>query len=108
MGGDRVSGLRERSVSEASRAVRRSRLAQSPYPAVTLAEPVSNISVMNRSRRVDSWNSLDARLHRQCWGRIGMVGRARVDLFENEHAALGALEAIERIKRKRGYQDATT
>ena len=40
------------------------------------------------------------------WGRIGTVGRVRVDLFENERAALGALEAIERVKRKRGYQDA--
>jgi predicted DNA-binding WGR domain protein len=40
------------------------------------------------------------------WGRIGTVGRVRVDLFEKEHAALGALEAIERAKRKRGYQDA--
>jgi predicted DNA-binding WGR domain protein len=39
------------------------------------------------------------------WGRIGTIGRMRVDLFENEHVALGALEAIERSKRKRGYQD---
>jgi predicted DNA-binding WGR domain protein len=37
------------------------------------------------------------------WGRIGTIGRVRVDLFENEHAALGALDAIERAKRKRGY-----
>jgi predicted DNA-binding WGR domain protein len=39
------------------------------------------------------------------WGRIGTIGRVRVDLFENEHRALGAFEAIERNKRKRGYQD---
>ena len=39
------------------------------------------------------------------WGRIGKIGRVRVDLFENEHAAFGALEAIERAKRKRGYRD---
>lgn len=39
------------------------------------------------------------------WGRIGTIGRMRVDLFENEHRALGAFEAIERNKRKRGYQD---
>ncbi len=39
------------------------------------------------------------------WGRIGRIGRVRVDLFENEHAALGAFEAIECRKRKRGYQD---
>jgi predicted DNA-binding WGR domain protein len=41
-------------------------------------------------------------------GRIGTVGRVRVDLFENDHEALGALEAIERGKRKRGYQDAAS
>jgi predicted DNA-binding WGR domain protein len=40
------------------------------------------------------------------WGRIGTIGRVRVDLFKNERTALGALEAIERVKRKRGYQDA--
>ena len=39
------------------------------------------------------------------WGRIGTIGRVRIDLFENEHVALGACEAIERLKRKRGYQD---
>jgi hypothetical protein len=39
------------------------------------------------------------------WGRIGTIGRVRVDLFETEHAALAALDAIERIKRKRGYRD---
>jgi predicted DNA-binding WGR domain protein len=38
------------------------------------------------------------------WGRIGTIGRVRVDLFENEHGALSAFEAIERSKRKRGYQ----
>ena len=32
------------------------------------------------------------------WGRIGTIGRVRVDLFENEHAALGAFEAIERAR----------
>ena len=39
------------------------------------------------------------------WGRIGTVGRVRVDLFENEHTALGAFDTIERGKRKRGYRD---
>jgi predicted DNA-binding WGR domain protein len=40
------------------------------------------------------------------WGRIGSVGRVRIDLFEDEHAALTAFAAIERRKRKRGYRDA--
>jgi len=39
------------------------------------------------------------------WGRIGTIGRVRVDLFDNEHRALGAFEVIKRSKRKRGYQD---
>ena len=39
------------------------------------------------------------------WGRLGTIGRVRVDLFENEHMALGVFEAIERGKKKRGYHD---
>ena len=39
------------------------------------------------------------------WGRLGTIGRVRVDLFENEHMALGAFEAVERVKKKRGYYD---
>lgn len=39
------------------------------------------------------------------WGRIGTIGRVRVDLFETEQAALDAFDAIKRIKRKRGYCD---
>ncbi|MEP9389986.1 WGR domain-containing protein [Mesorhizobium sp. KR9-304] len=39
------------------------------------------------------------------WGRIGTIGRMRIDLFEDEHAARGAVEAIGGGKRKRGYQD---
>jgi predicted DNA-binding WGR domain protein len=38
-------------------------------------------------------------------GRLGTIGRLRVDLFESEHAALGAFDAIERGKTKRDYQD---
>ena len=40
------------------------------------------------------------------WGRIGSIGRVRIDLFDDEDGALTAFEAIERRKRKRGYQDA--
>ncbi len=40
------------------------------------------------------------------WGRIGSIGRVRVDLFEDEHGALTAFEAIARRKKQRGYRDA--
>jgi predicted DNA-binding WGR domain protein len=39
------------------------------------------------------------------WGRIGTIGRMRIDLFANEKAALTALEAIGRAKIRRGYRD---
>lgn len=39
------------------------------------------------------------------WGRIGTIGRMRIDLFANENEALVALEAIERAKIRRGYQE---
>jgi predicted DNA-binding WGR domain protein len=40
------------------------------------------------------------------WGRIGSIGRVRIDLFDDEDGALTAFAAIERRKRKRGYRDA--
>lgn len=39
------------------------------------------------------------------WGRIGTIGRVRIDLFANEKAALAALETIGRAKLRRGYRD---
>lgn len=39
------------------------------------------------------------------WGRIGTIGRMRIDLFANENEALVALEAIEQAKIRRGYQE---
>lgn len=39
------------------------------------------------------------------WGRIGTIGRMRIDLFANENEALVALDAIERAKTRRGYRE---
>ncbi len=38
------------------------------------------------------------------WGRLGTMGRRRLDEHENESAALAALAAIDRQKRRRGYR----
>jgi predicted DNA-binding WGR domain protein len=37
------------------------------------------------------------------WGRIGSGGQVRRDVFENAGAALLAMQALVRAKRKRGY-----
>jgi predicted DNA-binding WGR domain protein len=37
------------------------------------------------------------------WGRIGTIGRRKVELYENKGMAIEALEAWLRRKRKRGY-----
>ncbi len=39
------------------------------------------------------------------WGRIGTIGRVRIDLYANEHEALVAFDAIRRAKSRRGYQN---
>ncbi len=39
------------------------------------------------------------------WGRIGTVGRVRLDLYANINDALAARDRILMCKRKRGYQD---
>jgi predicted DNA-binding WGR domain protein len=39
------------------------------------------------------------------WGRIGTIGRVRIDLFADENEALVALDAIERAKTRRGYRE---
>jgi predicted DNA-binding WGR domain protein len=39
------------------------------------------------------------------WGRIGANGQALVEVFANEIEAGEALEALARVKRRRGYQD---
>lgn len=38
------------------------------------------------------------------WGRIGSGGQVRADQFESVGAALLALQALVRAKKKRGYQ----
>jgi len=47
-----------------------------------------------------------ALLFRQ-WGRIGTVGRRRLDPHHDPGAAINALADILRAKRRRGYQDRT-
>jgi predicted DNA-binding WGR domain protein len=39
------------------------------------------------------------------WGRIGTNGRELVEVFATEIEAGAALEAIARVKRRRGYRD---
>ena len=39
------------------------------------------------------------------WGRIGTNGQELVEIYDNEIAAGEALEAVARVKRRRGYQD---
>jgi len=37
------------------------------------------------------------------WGRIGQGGQVRMDWFDSEDQAIGALIALETVKRRRGY-----
>ena len=39
------------------------------------------------------------------WGRIGTNGQELVEVFADEIAAGQALEALARVKRRRGYRD---
>jgi predicted DNA-binding WGR domain protein len=39
------------------------------------------------------------------WGRIGTQGRRRLDPHPDPSAAINALAALARQKRRRGYQD---
>jgi predicted DNA-binding WGR domain protein len=39
------------------------------------------------------------------WGRIGTKGQEMVEVFANEIEAGEALEAVARLKRRRGYRD---
>jgi predicted DNA-binding WGR domain protein len=61
---------------------------------------------MWRFYRMEIWPDLlgGALLMRQ-WGRIGTEGRRRLDPYPDVGAALNALAAIKRAKRKRGYVD---
>jgi len=57
-----------------------------------------------RFYRLEVWPDLFGRalLMRQ-WGRIGTEGRRRLDPYPDAGAAINALAAILRSKRKRGY-----
>jgi predicted DNA-binding WGR domain protein len=61
---------------------------------------------MWRFYRMEVWPDLlgGVVLMRQ-WGRIGTEGRRRLDPYPDEGAALNALAAIARAKRRRGYVD---
>jgi predicted DNA-binding WGR domain protein len=63
---------------------------------------------MARFYRMSSTPSLfgDICLVRE-WGRIGRPGRIRIDLYETGEAAIAAREALSRVKRQRGYRDAS-
>ena len=59
-----------------------------------------------RFYRIEVWPSLlgGALLMRQ-WGRIGTEGHRRLDFYPDTGAALNALAALVRAKRRRGYVD---
>jgi predicted DNA-binding WGR domain protein len=59
-----------------------------------------------RYYRMEIWPDLFGRalLLRQ-WGRIGTEGRRRLDPHPDPGAAINALAALARQKRRRGYQD---
>jgi predicted DNA-binding WGR domain protein len=59
-----------------------------------------------RYDRMEIWPDLFGRalLVRQ-WGRIGTEGHRRLDLHPDPGAAINALAALLRAKRRRGYQD---
>jgi predicted DNA-binding WGR domain protein len=59
-----------------------------------------------RYYRMEIWPDLFGRalLVRQ-WGRIGTQGRRRLDPYPDPGAAINALAALLRAKRRRGYQD---
>lgn len=40
------------------------------------------------------------------WGRIGARGRYKIETFSHPQGIAGARSRIERLKRRRGYQDA--
>ena len=61
-----------------------------------------------RYYRMEIWPDLFGRalLVRQ-WGRIGTAGRRRLAPYPEPGAAINALAALLRAKRRRGYQDRT-
>ena len=65
---------------------------------------VNHAENMWRFYRMEVWpDLLGGALLMPQWGRIGTEGRRRLDPYPDVGAALNALAAIERAKRKRGY-----
>ncbi len=61
-----------------------------------------------RYYRLDVWPDLSGRaLLVRHWGRIGTEGRRRLEPHPDAGAALNALAALARQKRRRGYRDRT-
>jgi predicted DNA-binding WGR domain protein len=59
-----------------------------------------------RYYRLEVWPDLFGRaLLVRHWGRIGTKGRVRLDPHPDAGAAINALAALTRAKRRRGYQD---
>jgi predicted DNA-binding WGR domain protein len=59
-----------------------------------------------RFYRMEIWPDLFGQhllVHR--WGRIGTSGRQRLDPHPDAGAALNALAAVARVKRRSGYRD---
>ncbi len=82
-----------------------------PIQLPLFAEAASLVRIrpeMNEWRfyRLEIWPDLFGRvlLVRQ-WGRIGTAGHRRFDPYPDCGAAINALAALLRAKRRRGYQD---
>jgi predicted DNA-binding WGR domain protein len=61
-----------------------------------------------RFYRMEVWPDLFGRaLLVRHWGRLGTQGRRRLDPHPDPGAAINALAALLRVKRRRGYQDRT-
>jgi predicted DNA-binding WGR domain protein len=61
----------------------------------------------SRFYRLEIWPDLFGRtMLVQRWGRIGTVGRQRLDPHPDAGSALNALAELARAKRRRGYCDA--
>ena len=70
--------------------------------SLSRVDPARN---MWRYYRLDVWPDLFGRaLLVRHWGRIGTAGRRRLDAHSDPGAALNALAALVRSKRRRGYQ----
>ena len=93
---------------------KRPKTAARPAPLVQLSlfaeeanlARVNHAENMWRFYRMEIWPDLlgGALLMRQ-WGRIGTEGRRRLDPYPDTGAALNALAALVRAKRRRGYVD---